>query len=453
MRAITRKIPGLCLPAAGDHSLTALERLLSLCTRVRGGEGRGVALLLTNSFALMLAYYLLKPVRETLILTQGGAELKSYAMALQALVLLVLIPIYSRWAASRDRLQLVRGVNLFFAANLVVLFVLGQTGAPIGLLFFVWLGIFSVTVVAQFWAFAADLYHVESGQRLFAAIMVGASVGAWAGSRISGMLSGTLGPWGLMLLAGGILVATVSLCNGAGRAVPSHARRQSRVTPDRQASWSGFRVVLSDRYLRLVALLVVLLNCINSTGEIMLADWVTRHANELVHAGEAQSSAAVIGAFYGEFYSWICLLNLALQVLLVSRVVQAMGVGGALLVLPVVAAAGYGLIAFVPIFSLIAVFKVLENSLDYSLQNTLRHTLFLPTTRSARFQGKTTIETFFYRFGDLLQVGVIYMGIHMLGFKTSHFALLNACLAVVWIVVAVRIGRHYRRMTHEEASS
>lgn len=453
MRAITPNIPGFRALPIGDPSLTGLERMLSLCTRMQSGEGRGVALLLTNAFALMLAYYLLKPVRETLILTQGGAELKSYAMALQALVLLVLIPLYSRWAAKRDRLQLVRGVNLFFAANLGVLFVLGQTGVPIGLLFFVWLGIFSVTVVAQFWAFAADLYKVESGQRLFAAIMVGASVGAWAGSRISGMLSGTLDPWGLMLLAGGILIATLSLCNGAGRAVPSHARRTTGVTPDRQAGWSGFRVVLSDRYLRLVALLVVLLNCINSTGEVVLADWVTRHADELVRTGEAQSSAAVIGAFYGEFYSWISLLNLALQVLLVSRVVRAMGVGGAMLVLPVVAAAGYGLIAFVPIFSLIAAFKVLENSLDYSLQNTLRHTLFLPTTRSARFQGKTTIETFFYRFGDLLQAGIIYVGIHAMGFETSHFAILNACLAIVWIVVAVQIGRHYRRMTHEETSS
>lgn len=453
MRAITRNIPVFRTLPVGDPSLTGVERILSLCTRMQSGEGRGVALLLTNAFALMLAYYLLKPVRETLILTQGGAELRSYAMALQALVLLVLIPLYSRWAAKRDRLQLVRGVNLFFAANLGVLFVLGQTGVPIGLLFFVWLGIFSVTVVAQFWAFAADLYHVESGQRLFAAIMVGASVGAWAGSRISGMLSGTLGPWGLMLVAGGILIATLSLCNGAGRAVPSHARRATGGTPDRQAGWSGFRVVLSDRYLRLVALLVVLLNCINSTGEVVLADWVTRHADELVRTGEAQSSAAVIGAFYGEFYSWISLLNLALQVLLVSRVVRAMGVGGAMLVLPVVAAAGYGLIAFVPIFSLIAAFKVLENSLDYSLQNTLRHTLFLPTTRSARFQGKTTIETFFYRFGDLLQAGIIYLGIHAMGFETSHFAILNACLAIVWIVVAVQIGRHYRRMTYEETSS
>jgi AAA family ATP:ADP antiporter len=453
MRAISRHIPGLRPLPAGDHSLTALERLLSLCTPVQRGEGRGVALLLTNAFVLMLAYYLLKPVRETLVLTQGGAELKSYAMALQAVVLLVLTPLYSRWAAKRDRLQLVRGVNLFFAANLGVLFVLGQAGVPLGLLFFVWLGIFSVTVVAQFWAFAADLYHVESGQRLFAAIMVGASVGAWAGSRISGMLSSVLGPWALMLLAGGILVATLSLCNGAGRAVPTHARRTTGVAPDRQAGWSGFRVVLSDRYLRLVALLVVLLNCINSTGEVVLADWVTRHADELVRTGEAQSSAAVIGAFYGEFYSWICVLNVALQVLLVSRVVRAMGVGGAMLVLPVVAAAGYGLIAFVPIFSLIAAFKVLENSLDYSLQNTLRHTLFLPTTRSARFQGKTTIETFFYRFGDLLQAGVIYMGMHVMGFETMHFAILNACLAIVWIVVAVVIGRHYHRLSHQETSS
>ncbi len=50
-------------------------------------------------------------------------------------------------------------------------------------------------------------------------------------------------------------------------------------------------LVLRDRYLMLIALFVILLNCINSTGEFILADFVKVHAQAAVAAGEATTRA------------------------------------------------------------------------------------------------------------------------------------------------------------------
>lgn len=134
---------------------------MSLFTEVRGGEGLSALLLAANVFVLLASYYLLKTVREPLILTLGGAELKSYAAAGQAGVLLLAVGAYSRFAAKFDRIRLITGVTIFFILNLAAFYGLGIAGAPVGFAFFVWVGVFSVFVVAQFWSFANDVYSEE----------------------------------------------------------------------------------------------------------------------------------------------------------------------------------------------------------------------------------------------------------------------------------------------------
>lgn len=435
-------------------SLGPLERVLSLFARVHSGEGRGAALLATNVFLLLLACYLLKPVREALVLTEGGAEVRSYATAGQAIALMALMPAYAAWSRGRNRLRLVQGVTLFFVANLATFALAGLAGVPVGVAFYVWQGVFNVFIVAQFWAFAAELYRVESGQRLFAVIMVGATVGAFVGAQLAGRLAGIFGHWGLMGLAGCALLATLGLMTRAAQTVPSSsARTEGRIPDVVQDRSCGFRAVLNDGYLRQIALFVILFNLIHTTGEYVLAKHVEIYAAGMVEAGRAASESHAITAFYATFLSWMSILNIAVQLLLVSRVIRIAGVGGALLVAPLVAAAGYGLIAFVPVFSFVAMVQLAGTSLNHSLQNTARQALFLPVDGTARFQGKTAIETFFWRVGDLVSAGVVAVGIYFLEFGTTQLALFNAVLALAWTGAALNIGRRYRGLVNQEASS
>ena len=66
-------------------------------------------------FLVLGGYYLLKTAREVFILSEGGAEVKSYSSAGQALLLLVLVPAYGAFASRVNRMQLVQWVTLFFA--------------------------------------------------------------------------------------------------------------------------------------------------------------------------------------------------------------------------------------------------------------------------------------------------------------------------------------------------
>jgi len=190
-----------------------LERVFSIFATVHRGEGLTALLLMLNVFVLLTAYYIIKPVREALILSGSGAEIKSYAGAGQALFLLLIVPIYSAVASRVDRLRLINGVIAFFISNLVIFYVLGQMKVQLGVVFFLWVGLFNLIVVAQFWSFANDIYTQEQGKRLFAIVGIGSSLGAIFGSEVAGWLFKPMGADGLLLVAGGLLVICILLTN------------------------------------------------------------------------------------------------------------------------------------------------------------------------------------------------------------------------------------------------
>jgi AAA family ATP:ADP antiporter len=421
-----------------------LEHFLSIFSRVEPGEGAGALLLAANVFLLLASYYILKTVREPLILAQeGGAQIKSYASAGQALLFLIVVPVYSIVASRFNRMGLIGGVTLFFISNLALFYALGSAGVGIGIAFFLWVGIFNMLVVAQFWAFANDIYSEEQGKRLFPIVGVGASLGAWVGSMSAGRLFGLLDPYQLMMVAAGILFACIALTYAvhvrAGGASPKTDKPQ-------MDNKGGFQLVLKDRYILLIALLILVFNSVNTTGEYIVGRFVSESAAAVPEA----ERKAFIGRFYGDYFSWVNILGFLIQTFLVARLLNWIGVRGALFILPAIALGGYGLLAVVPLLGVIKVAKILENSTDYSLHNTVRHALFLPTSREAKYKGKAATDTFFVRAGDLVQAAVVYTGYELLGWTVSSFALFNILMVAIWIWIAVHIARRHKALSVED---
>src|SRR4029078_99238 len=154
-------------------------------------------------------------------------------------------------------------------------------------------------------------------------------------------------------------------------------------------------LVLANPYLRLIAVLVVLLNVVNTTGEYLVAKLLTAHVNELAQVTANFDKQAYIGAFSGDYQFWVNVSALLLQAFVTSRLVKYRGLRGALLALPLIALGGYAISAAGVGFSVVRWIKTAENAADYSIMNTARQLLWLPTTRAEKYKGKATIITFF----------------------------------------------------------
>src|SRR5215471_17806256 len=435
----------------GEPSKNALERFLSLIADVRAGEGATTLLLTLNVFLLLAGYSVMKPARDGLILTEGGAELASYSAAAQGVLLMGLVPLYG-WLGTRVvRIRLITIVITFFVATLIAFYAGGAVGLREAVPFYIWIGLLNVFIVSLFWQFANDLFTEGQGQRLFPLIGVGQSLGAWIGAAAVAPLVKGLNytPYTLMLL--GACVRMIAL----GTTIMAHRREADRgdrnvhdASRERLGPQGGFELIATDRYLFWTAVLIVLLNVVNTTGQYVLNRLIVAEAVARFGGGTASivPSRQFVTAFSGSITAMVNLVGLLLQLFATARVIRWIGIRGALFVLPVIALVNYSIIALAPVLAMVRVGKVLENSTDYSIQNTLRQALFLPTTREAKYKAKAAIDTFFTRAGDVVSAGFVGLG-QVVGLTTSAFAGINVLLTIVWLWVAARIATEHRRRT------
>jgi AAA family ATP:ADP antiporter len=454
-----------------------LDRVLRPFADVRAGEGATALLLALNVLILLAAYSLIKPIREALILSEGSAELKSYLAAGQAILLLGLVPAYGTLADRLPRRRLLNSVTAFFIVCLIAFFGLLHAGVPTAVVFYLWVGIFSLMILAQFWSFANDLYTKEQGERLFAIVAVGGSLGAVIGAALAGQLIPVLGIPQVLLVAAALLAvaATLSSLVDARERERHEFHLPSPLTTAEIPAATGeyqiqtvedakkltvslpgtgpvsrrgsFRLVFRDRYLLLIALLMFMVNWVNTTGEYILSRTVVDAAEAAVAGGTAGglSQSEYLGRFYSNFLFLVNITGLSLQLFVVSRLIKYLGVRVGVLVLPIIALTGYAILAFTPILALVRTVKIAENATDYSIQNTVRNVLFLPTSRDQKYKAKQAIDSFFWRAGDVFSAVLVYVGVTLLGFAAMEFARVNLVLAAVWVVIALAIGREYAR--------
>ena len=203
----------------------------------------------------------------------------------------------------------------------------------------------------------------------------------------------------------------------------------------------GFALVFSDRYLLLIAMLVLVYNLVNTLGGFMLNTLIEQEASRVAPAAAGateeetkNAQAAVIGTLSGTVQTYVNLLALVLQAFFVSRIFRYIGVRGALLILPAIAATGYACIALIPTLFAVQWTKIFENGTDYSIQNTTKQALFLPTSREAKYKAKQAVDSFFVRAGDVVQAGIVFVG-ERLAFTVPAFAAVNVVLVGVWLAV------------------
>ncbi|MBW2734480.1 MAG: translocase [Deltaproteobacteria bacterium] len=426
--------------------------MLSPLAKVEAHEGATALLLALTVFLLMSAYYTIKIAREALVLSESGAEGKVLAAAAQTLLMIPVVYFFGKLAERLDRVKLIATVKLFFVSNLLVFYLLYRAGFNIGIAFYIWVGVFNMTVFSQFWAFANDLYTREQGERLFPIVALGTASGAVAGSAAVRALRGVLGNsveiW--MVIASGIILLCLVLVWWIDR----HQERQGAEDGVEKAppieGGGAFQMVVRNRYLLLMALMMVTLNWVNTTGEYLLDRLILAAAQTAYDpaggVSEKAFTAGFVANFRAEFFLWVNVATMLLQAFVVSRIYRFFGVRFALVLVPFAAFASYFALSLAPLLAVARWTKMAENSLDYSLQNTTRQTLFLVTSRAEKYKAKVAIDTFFVRAGDLLAASLILVVFYLLQIKTlGTFLTTTLFLAVVWLVVAWLIGCEYRR--------
>jgi AAA family ATP:ADP antiporter len=305
----------------------------------------------------------------------------------------------------------------------------------VGRVFFIWVSVYNLFVVSIFWQMNVDLFSPEQGKRLFGFIAAGATLGAITGSALTATLARYVSPIVLLLGAAGLLELAVFAVGRLSRLSPTLSRPGVDEAGDQEQPIGGSIVAgithaLRSPYLVNVSLFILLF-AISSTILYFQQAGIVSHS--FTDRG-AQT------AFFATVDLVVNTLTLVVQLFFTGRILMLLGVALALGFLPLLTMIGFGVLAFVPTLSAIAVFQVVRRASDYAIARPTREVLFTVVPREDRYKAKSFIDTFVYRLGD--QVGAWGVaGFIALGAGAAELALVAIPIALLWLVNALWLGR------------
>jgi ATP:ADP antiporter, AAA family len=400
------------------------------------GERRAALWSFAYFFALLASYYVLRPLRDQSAIA-GGIKALPWLFTATFVTLLVAQPIYGALVARLLRRRFIVVVYHFFAANLVLfwlLLVLNIQPVAVARVFFVWVSVFNLFAVAVFWSFMADLFDSAQGKRLFGFIGAGGTAGALLGPVLTIALAGLIGPANLLLVALALLEVAVLCVHRLEHTTAVDGASQRGERPVGGGAFSAFGEVLRSPYLLGIAAWISLL----SFGATVLY-----FAQAHIVAAEVHGAAAQTRIFAGVDLA-VGVLSLVTQLFATGRFLERFGCGAAAATLPAVYLVGFAVLGFSPTLAVVLVFQVAQRWANFAIANPARQVFFTVVERTEKYKAKNFIDVVVFRGSDALY-GWVFESLQAIGLKLGVVALGALPVVAAWLALSRALGREQER--------
>ena len=418
---------------------THLSRLLSLVASVRSGEATPALLMFAYSFLAMTSYNILKPITRSQFIAELGADNLPYVLFAAGVSIGVIMHFYTHAVRRVPRQHVVPVTQAAIVVLLVVFWALLRTGAVwVTVAFYVFGLILGILLISQFWTLANDIFDARQAKRLFGFIGGGASLGGALGAGITAVIVEEVGSEQLLLVS----AVTLAACTGIVLLVlrGHHVDDAAFEVYERGiAGQEAIRLVSESRSLRILALAV---GCA-AAGAAVVDQQLSMAAEAMSGGGGGDS----IAAFLAEVTVYLSVAGFVVQVALISRIHRAVGIGVALLLLPLGFSASAAVILATGALWAVAGARVIGTTLRYTLDKTTREVLFLPLSAALRHRVKPFIDVTMDRFAKAVTALVLLVLVQPWGLGLDWRLLSYATLAItgLWVAVALRARQEYLR--------
>jgi ATP:ADP antiporter, AAA family len=408
------------------------RRLFHAHSLIRAEDRLRVFLSFAYFFAVIMAYYLLKPARSSLFLNHWSADDMPLAYLITAGVIFVVVWGYGRltqWLNRYHFLLVTYGATLAFLAGFWFLF---QTPSKaVALAFYVWVSIFNVMIVTVFWSYTNDIFRPAEGKRYYGFIGTGGILGSIAGAFGTRYLVKWTGTENLLWVAAGVIALVLVGHTLVHWETPGKETLEEPIASETEES--GFALVRKSKYLILVSALVMTATFFSSLMDFQF----NKVVESRIHDKDAMT------AFFGTVFGVINALSFAIQLMVTSVVQRRFGIGPALMVTPVLTLLASGAYAASTALAAISALKIVSNSLEFSLAQATKELLYIPLGRGVKYKVKAFIDMAFFRVGDALSALFILFTAQVLHLSLDGYRYMNIAVAIVYVVIAAVLSRAY----------
>ncbi len=421
---------------------SALGRAIKAVTKVEPNELQATVLSFLLVFVLMAAYFMLRPVRDSLSSDWTDVQL-SWLWTSTFFVSAIAVSIYGGVISRMHLRVIVPGVYAFFALTFVGFYVAGSTLGDnndlVNRAYYVWISVFSLYHLSVFWTFMSGLYDKEQAKRLFSIIAMGATAGALAGPAVAATFVTKIGNLNLLLIASVMLVATIPIVfrlEGLRGSQPGQADVQAKLTSDQELSgnpFSGFKTFISNPYLLAIGLFILLYVVMNTFIYFELRKML----GEFDRDTRTQIWASIDLA--------VNLLTFVTALFLTGRLATRFGMPATLALIPLFMVGGWLVVALSPVLAVLIGLQVARRAGNYAITRPGREMLFTAVDADTRFKAKPVIDIVVYRGGDVITAWFYTALTATLGLGLAGIAAIAAAIAAAWAGAGIYLGRQYDR--------
>jgi ATP:ADP antiporter, AAA family len=416
-----------------NRFLQGLRRIID----VRSSEARAVGWSWLYVFALFLAYYVLRPIRDELGVA-GGVRNLPWLFTGTLLTMLAVNPLFAYAVRRWPRERFIAITYRFFMLNLFVFMALLTLAEPeqqvwIGRAFFIWVSVFNLFVISVFWSFVVDVFDAEQGKRLFGFLAAGATLGGIAGSSLTSGFVEKMGQSWLLLASIILLEVAVFASRQLSRISDTFQRPVQEEASHSIVGggiFAGMTHTFRSPYLLGIAFFI-LFYTVTSTF---------LYFQQAAIAEANFSERAARTAFFAGIDFWVNVLTLVLQVFLTGRLMGWLGVVVTLCALPLFSMAGFAALAAYPTVAVFVGLQVARRVSNFALARPTREVLFTSVAREDRYKAKNFIDTVVYRGGDQV-ASWAYAILIGLGLSMTGIAIVAVPLSAIWLVLSIWLGR------------
>ena len=427
---------------------------------VRAGERAIAALMFSYFFLVITSFWILKPIKKTIFIayyaeagfssalgdfTAPQAEL--LAKVMNMLVAALAATVFSALSQRLRREQLTYVFTCFFLLAYGGFALVDPATTGLGVWSFYLFGdLFSTLMVATFFTFLNDSVSSDAAKRLYGIIGFGGVLGGVFGSSAVGLFISELGVKSWLGVAALLALTILAVAYGAARALARSRLRpaaapatgSSAASERANPALAGARLVTRSRYLMSIVAIVGLYELVSTIVDFQFTSAVFEFSSDELSRNQ----------HYATVYAITNWTSMFVQLFLTSFVMRRFGLGVALMLLPVSIALSSVGFFFVPSLLLGSLLSISDNGLSYSINQSSKEALYVPTTVEEKYQAKAFIDMFVQRFAKALGVGVgLWVDKIFVGF--SGIPVLSLVLLPVvglWSWAALYAGRHFARL-------
>jgi len=446
-----------------------LRNSLNRLADVRGPEVNAAFYLTGLFFLITFSFYIIKPVKESFLISLVNPAWWPYADLATALLVGFVVALNIRLLNRLPRRVYLSATLLVFVGCLFAFWfifdiyqkslalsptvdapgVLGVLSLQLGIqrswplavfVFCFWSDLFIATSVTQFWIAVNDVFDPYQAKRLVGLFVTGGLLGGIGGSLTASLLVIALkiSPKNLLLVCPGILVVALMMVNLV-YAEQKKLREGAEVNPalagTRVGALESFRAVKRSRYLLLLA-------------GVLASAMV---AGSLINFQFKIAVKSMIGnpddrtSFLAVFFLAILVISTLFHVATTGRVLKNFGIRAALLFAPVLLLGGSAAVFVVPAGALMVWAGLLRGGdkvFDNTISQSVRELLYIPVPPEVKYKAKLFIDMFVNKLATGLGAALflVLYNVRGLAYKSPtaqvrEVGVLVLVFLAVWIVL------------------